>query len=171
MTLVLAAPLALQASLMIADEAFFHRVRGLTRWERIGHPLDTLTVLACFAWVLLVPYGPRALRVYVGLAIFSCIFVTKDELVHKRLCSGAEQWMHALLFLLHPVVFLVLALAWPDLVPFPRAADAATAPASAVPSIVRAQFAGALLFFAYQALYWNVPRSLPCKVSHPPRAP
>src|ERR1700722_1323339 len=115
MSSLLLLPLALQAVLMIGDEAFFHRKRRLPLWERVGHPLDTLTVLACYAWVLFVSCGPGTLKVYVGLAAFSTLFVTKDEFVHKQHCSGTEQWLHALLFVLHPVVFLVLAIAWPHL--------------------------------------------------------
>jgi hypothetical protein len=142
--------LGLQALLMLVDEAFFHRARRLPRWERIGHPLDTLTVIACYACVLFVPYGRQARDVYVGLAAFSTLFVTKDELVHARHCSGAEHWLHALLFVLHPVVFLVLALAWPVL----------HAPSGAVNSfavVIPLQFAAMLAFVVYQTLYWNVP--------------
>ncbi len=37
-------PFALQTCCMAVDEVHFHRQRGLPRWERLGHPLDTLTV-------------------------------------------------------------------------------------------------------------------------------
>ena len=33
-----------------------------------------------------------------GLAIFSCLLVTKDEFSHKQDCPAAEQWLHAILF-------------------------------------------------------------------------
>jgi hypothetical protein len=39
-------PFALQMCCMAVDEVHFHRQRGLPRWERLGHPLDTLTVCA-----------------------------------------------------------------------------------------------------------------------------
>jgi len=102
---------------MAADEFRFHRKRGLPRWERIGHPLDTLTVVACLLWILRVQPGSRAVAVFVLLAIFSCVFVTKDEPVHRRYCSGAEQWLHALLFILHPIVLASAALLWPGASP------------------------------------------------------
>jgi hypothetical protein len=149
-------PLVLQALLMVVDETLFHRTRRLPRWERIGHPLDTLTVIACYACVLFVPCGRQATGVYIGLAAFSTLFVTKDELVHASHCSGAEHWLHALLFVLHPVVFLVLALAWPDLHVPSHAADSLVL-------VVRGQFVAMLVFVVYQTIYWNVPwiRPLP----------
>jgi hypothetical protein len=149
-------PLVLQALLMLVDEALFHRTRRLPRWERIGHPLDTLTVIACYAWVLFVPSGRQASGVYIGLAAFSTLFVTKDEWVHANHCTGAEHWLHALLFVLHPVVFLVLALAWPDLHAPSHAADSLVL-------IIRGQLFAMLMFVVYQTIYWNVPwiRPLP----------
>jgi hypothetical protein len=111
----LSAPFILQMLCMAADEFWFHRKRGLPRWERIGHPLDTLTVVLCMAWILFVPPDRRAALIFVALAVFSSIFVTKDEPVHKRHCSAAEQWVHSVLFLLHPVVLASAALLWPGI--------------------------------------------------------
>ena len=65
----LALPLAVQTIAMLVDEGYFHRKRGLGRWERVGHPLDTLTVLVCLAWVLFAPPSGRAIAVYAGLAM------------------------------------------------------------------------------------------------------
>ena len=45
-------PIVLQGVIMVVDEGWFHRTRGLPRWERIGHPLDTLTIVLCLAWLL-----------------------------------------------------------------------------------------------------------------------
>src|SRR5678815_1086653 len=103
-----AIPIALQAIAMIVDEGWFHRRRGLPRWERIGHPLDTLTIAACLVWLL----AGGGLTGYVVLAIGSTLFVTKDEPVHAKLCSGGEQWLHAVLFALHPIVLAAAGAAW-----------------------------------------------------------
>jgi len=100
---------------MVVDEAYFHRRRGLPRWERLGHPLDTLTVLICFVWVLAVPPGSFSVNVFAGLSILSCLFVTKDERVHSRYCRPEEHWLHALLFSLHPLILLSAGLLWPAL--------------------------------------------------------
>ena len=117
-------PFVLQGLAMAADEFGFHRRREVPRWEWLGHALDTLVFLACLACPLLLPpLGPN-LRLYAGLAVFSCLLITKDEFVHQRLCSGGEQWLHAVLFLLHPVVLITTALLWAglgaELVPAPR---------------------------------------------------
>jgi hypothetical protein len=104
---------ALQATAMFFDEGRYHRRRGLPRWERLGHPLDTLTVAIPYAWALVAdPRRASSLAVYVTLAFFSCLFVTKDEPVHARLCPPGEHWLHAFLFIMHPIVFLAVALLW-----------------------------------------------------------
>ena len=106
-------PASLQAAAMAVDEGWYHRRRGLPRWERIGHPLDTTTVLLAYAWLLLhEPGDTRALVIYAALALFSCVFVTKDELVHAGRCTGGEHWLHAVLFVLHPLVFAAFAALW-----------------------------------------------------------
>jgi hypothetical protein len=109
----LSIPFILQMLFMAADELYFHRKRGLPRWERIGHPLDTLTVLLCLAWILYLPPNHRTAIIYLVLAVFSCIFVTKDEPVHKRYCQATEMWLHAVLFALHPITLLCAGLLWP----------------------------------------------------------
>ena len=139
MTALYVLPLALQGIAMLVDEAWFHRRRGLPRWERIGHPLDTLTIIACLGWLL----AGGGLAGYVVLAIGSTLFVTKDEPVHARLCSGGEQWLHAVLFALHPVVLAAFVM-----LPEPL-------------------LVGELIvtsgFLVYQAVYWNVPRRRPAQ--------
>lgn len=144
---LLLVPVALQGLAMFVDEFFFHRRRGLPRWERLGHPLDTLTVAACYGWLVGVPENyPHALGVYVGLCVFSCLFITKDELVHAKLCRPLEGWLHAVLFVLHPIVFLAFGLIWL------RGTDA---------WILKAALASAMAVVAYQFLYWKVQPALP----------
>jgi hypothetical protein len=130
---------------MCVDELVFHRKRGLPRWERLGHPLDTLTTALCYGWLVWVPASsPHALGVYVALCAFSCLFITKDELVHARLCEPLEIWLHALLFVLHPIVFLAFGAIW-------YSAAQAWAP--------KVMLGTTLVFMAYQFLYWNRPEA------------
>jgi hypothetical protein len=133
---------AAQGAAMFVDERTYHRRRGLPRWERLGHPLDTVTVLACYAWLFAArPTVGHALA-YAGLVAFSSLFVTKDEPVHAGRCSRGEQWLHALLFVLHPAVLIGAGWLWWTGRP-------------------RALFAAALAltacFAAYQLIYWNAP--------------
>jgi hypothetical protein len=113
--------LALQGLLMLVDEFWFHRRREIPRWERIGHPLDTITVLV--------------------LAIVSCLFVTKDEWVHARICVPGEQWLHALLFLLHPALFVAVWFLWKQ----------------GEVGWIALQTAVTFGFLCWQILYWNGP--------------
>jgi len=112
-SLLLFIPVALQMFCMVVDEIYFHWERGLPRWERVGHPLDTLTVLACYVWLLAVPASAFSLRIYIGLSVFSCLFVTKDALVHSTHCRPYEHWLHAILLSVHPLVLLSAGLLWP----------------------------------------------------------
>ena len=125
---------------------------------RIGHPLDTLTVLACFAFVLFVPYSSWALKAYIALAIFSCLFVTKDEFVHKECCPASEQWLHALLFLNHPIVLTAAGLLWTVIAQ--SNAPAWMSPllpyADLLRSMMLAQTGIVSLFCLYQVIYWNL---------------
>lgn len=157
-------PFLLHGIGMLIDEAWFHRRRGLPRWERLGHPLDTLTVLACYVLALVLPSTGAGLTVYLCAAVFSSLFITKDEWVHVRHCTGGEMWLHAFLFIMHPVL-LAIAGAW-------RFASPSAFPSSLLPSLPQAfpdagrAFFGAFLvgqaavtamFLLYQLLYWNGP--------------
>jgi 2-polyprenyl-6-hydroxyphenyl methylase/3-demethylubiquinone-9 3-methyltransferase len=133
-------PIALQGMAMAVDEFVFHRRREVPRWEWLGHALDTLVFLGCLACPLLLPPLAPNLRIYAGLALFSCLLITKDEFVHQRLCSGGEHWLHAVLFLLHPVVLIGTALLWAGI-------GAMTVPAPS-PGLARAMLVGQGLLVA-----------------------
>lgn len=157
MWLIALLPFFAQALVILLDEGIFHIKRGLPRWERIGHPLDTFTVLICLGFVLSVPYSMFHLKIYIGLALFSSLFVTKDEFVHKHFCPWSEQWLHALLFTLHPITLAIAGLIWPVI------QEAETAPwlsnwldhPLALALFLKGQVCMMTLFFLYQIIYWN----------------
>jgi hypothetical protein len=111
--MILYLPFILQGILMGVDERLHYR-RGLGLWERLGHPLDSLTVFVPLSFAAMNDFTSDNSKAFIILAAFSCVFVTKDELVHARECSGLEHWLHAVLFLLHPVVFLCTWIIWRD---------------------------------------------------------
>ncbi len=155
----LLAPLAVQSTAMGVDEFHFHRKRGLGRWERVGHPLDTLTVLSCLGWIMLRKPSRSSVAVFVVLAIASCLFVTKDEFVHAGRCSPGEHWLHAILFLIHPISMASAALLWPALWPdVPAVTPWLAGAGTGIARALTGQFALTAAFCAYQALYWNFPR-------------
>lgn len=150
-------PFALQAFAMVFDEGYFHLRRGLPRWERIGHPLDTLSVLLCMGWVLFIPFSKPTLAIYCSLAAFSSLLVTKDEFVHKEHCPAAENWLHAVLFTLHPITLTMAGFMWPivqkiDVAPW---LSRWMAPAPIAILFLEIQFTAMLLFLCYQIVYWN----------------
>jgi hypothetical protein len=151
------APFVLQALALCFDEGYFHIRRGLPRWERIGHPLDTLTVLICMSYVLFVPFTTGHLLLYVALAAFSSFWVTKDEFVHKEHCPAAEHWLHALLFTLHPITLISAGFIWPvtqQVEVSPWIAAWLNAP-EVLALFLRVQLALMTLFLLYQIVFWN----------------
>lgn len=142
---LLLVPAGLQAAAMAVDEGWFHLRRGLPRWERIGHPVDTATVAACYGWLLAV-WSSRtsvAVGVYAALAVLSCLVVTKDEWKHARLCGPGEHWLHAVLFVLHPVVLAAFGAWWWY---------------GGGRGVVIAQLALTAGFGVFQIVYWNLVR-------------
>ena len=131
---------------MLVDEFHFHRRRRLPYWERVGHPLDTLTVLLCYAVALSTRPTGTALGGYAALAIFSCLFVTKDEFLHAKLCRPAEHWLHAVLFVLHPVVLALVGFLWVQ---------------GEHRVLLTVQAAVTAAFGIFQAVYWNLPWKQP----------
>lgn len=157
MALLILIPFIIQALAIGFDEYYFHIKRGLPLWERIGHPVDTLSVIGCLLFILLVPYSAIAVKWYIGLAILSCLMITKDEWVHKHHCPASEQWLHALLFVNHPIVLSAAGIIWWVL-------TGTTAPVWMNhwlnrPELLRTmlvfQTAFIILFFLYQVIYWN----------------
>lgn len=134
-------PFVVQGLVMTVDEFYCHRRRVLRRWERVGHPIDTLVFALCLAFLVFVAPSSAALWGYAGLSVFSCLMISKDEWQHQELCSGFENWLHALLFILHPVVLIWAGYLW-----FFGGAD----------WVLRASLGLTLGFFVYQTLYWNV---------------
>ncbi len=105
-------PVAIQSIAMFVDEFYFHRKRGLPRWERVGHPIDTLSVLLCYLFLLVTLPTQENIYIYAGLCAFSCLLITKDEFVHSERCEASENWLHAILFVLHPITFLSAGIMW-----------------------------------------------------------
>ncbi|MCB1117791.1 MAG: hypothetical protein KDK50_04330 [Chlamydiia bacterium] len=155
--MLLMIPFLVQSIVILLDEFIFHIKRPLPKWERIGHPLDTLTILICLVYVLLVPYSALALKVYVGLSLFSCIFVTKDEFVHKHHCPASEQWLHALLFINHPILLTAAGLIWAvsSNIELPLWLAAMSNASSQLIFFLKTQVIAVSLFGLYQVVYWN----------------
>ncbi|MBC7754921.1 MAG: hypothetical protein H7Z71_11835 [Moraxellaceae bacterium] len=133
-------PFGLQAVAMFFDEFYFHRKRGLPLWERIGHPFDTLTVLSCYLFIFYAAPTDANLKIYIALCAFSSLFITKDEFVHTERCEARENWLHAVLFVLHPVTFLAAGLIWKQ---------------NTYPEFLLVQPIVTFLFMLYQILYWS----------------
>ena len=125
---------------MAVDEFYFHRQRGLGKWERIGHPLDTLTLLAAILVAVYSAYASPSFMLFLGLSVLSCVFVTKDEFVHAREAPPLEIWLHSLLFILHPVILLCVHELW----------------TRGERELLQYLAVSVLSFAIYQTIYWNL---------------
>lgn len=133
-------PFILQGVCMFFDEFIFHRSRYLPRWEQIGHPADTLSTLLTLLIPTFFSYHQFTSNVFIGLAIFSCLLITKDEFVHSKYCKPLEHWLHAVLFILHPITFICAYLMWVE---------------RKHSNFFNIQFSLISLFLIYQLLPWS----------------
>jgi hypothetical protein len=154
---LLAVPFVIQALALSFDEFVCHRRRGLPRWECIGHPLDTASVFLPVAVVIFRPLDLLSFIVFCLAALFSCLFVTKDEWVHARECNAVEHWLHSVLFVCHPLVFVSTGVlwSWRD-VPHVFGLDPQWN--SVAQNAIFMQFSVLILFCLYQIIYWNIVR-------------
>jgi hypothetical protein len=150
-------PFFLQLIAMLFDEGYFHIKRGLPKWEKIGHPLDTLSVLLCIGFTLFVPFSTVNLKIYIALAIFSSILVTKDEFVHKHHCPASENWLHALLFTLHPITLCIAGFIWPIIQDQELSLwiHKILNNKQNLKLFMQVQFCMGTLFLFYQIIFWN----------------
>lgn len=133
-------PFIIQGISMFFDEFYFHRKRGLPLWERIGHPLDSLSVLICYLFISIQPVTETNLKIYIFLCGFSCLLITKDEFVHSKLCDPKENWLHAVLFVIHPITFFSAGYMWHN---------------NLNAQFINLQPVVIFLFMIYQILYWS----------------
>ncbi len=138
--LLLMIPFILQGAAMFFDEVHFHRKRGLPRWERIGHPIDSFFVFLCYLFIYLKPANATNMNIYIGLCIFSCLLITKDEFIHTEKCEATENWLHSVLFILHPITFLAAGIMWRDQMD---------------PTFLLLQPIVIFIFILYQIIYWR----------------
>ena len=141
-------PFGVQAFAILVDEFVFHRSRNLPRWERLGHPIDTFSVVLCYLFIFALAPSLQNIYIYSGLCLISCILVTKDEFIHRKVCGGAESWLHAVLFLAHPVTFIVAGIIWQDHATRVQANDFLW-------MVLQLQLLAMAGFLFYQILYWN----------------
>jgi len=144
----LVAACALQGAIMCVDEFYCHMRRRVPSWERVGHPIDTFFFLACFVFALTTSPAAGREWIFVVLACVSTLMVTKDEFVHAGLCDGFEQFLHALLFILHPIVMISLGMLW---------SRGHLSPELGSPMRVFVAGQSSLIagFLVYQVLFWN----------------
>ncbi len=102
----------LQGLVMVLDELIFHRRRGLGRFERWGHVVDTSVFFGALLIPALASFEQPYILAYCVMAGLSTLVITKDEAIHSRSCGAAEHWCHSLLFILHGAILLLVGLLW-----------------------------------------------------------
>jgi hypothetical protein len=97
------------------------------------------------------------LKLYVVFSLISCLLVTKDEFVHQKHCEGSEHWLHALLFLNHPILLASLGILWPLFTEcsLPAFWTRLMPHKELFHLFIVGQALFVTLFFLYQLLFWN----------------
>jgi hypothetical protein len=158
MLALLLLPLLLQVVAMLFDEFYFHQRRGLGKWESRGHPIDTAFVLITYSYLLTSSFTLSHVKVFALLVLASSLIVTKDEWVHNAECPATESWLHAVLFVLHPMSFFCAAIGW-------ALHSGAMNPSVLMMTLeevqlfwnaVIAQVIVGFVFLVYQITYWNL---------------
>lgn len=129
-----------QGLLMLVDEFYFHYERGLPKWERYGHPLDTFFFFIVFLFSATAKFDSNNIPIFIGLSFFSCLFITKDEWVHSQQCGPGEQWLHSILFIIHPLSLYVCYFFWHE----------------GQQHLIQLQALLIFVFMLYQIFYWNI---------------
>ena len=84
--------------------------------------------------------------------------MTKDEFVHKEHCPATEQWLHAILFTLHPITLTCAGFIWTVVQGYaatPWISNWLNNP-EALLFFLLGQFGVMTLFLIYQIIFWNV---------------
>jgi O-antigen/teichoic acid export membrane protein len=140
--------------IMCLDEFYFHHKRKLPKWERLGHPVDTLFFFSCFLIVLFFPMTKLTVILFFILSFISSLIIVKDEFIHAKCCCIKENYLHALLFVFHPILLIILFLSWSS---FTNSYFSGLENFNSiiVKNIIYFQFVTTVLFFIYQIVFWN----------------
>lgn len=139
MTILFFGSIFVLSIVILVDEFYFHWKRNLPRWERLGHPVDTFSLLVPIGILAFIEKDAFSESVYVISSIISCLCITKDEWVHARFSSATESWLHSLLFILHPTILMSGYFIWDQNL-----------------ILVRLFFFATLSFGIYQLVFWNL---------------
>jgi hypothetical protein len=158
MLYILFTPFVLQAAFILFDEIFFHIRRGLPKWERIGHPIDTLSFIICVMTTQFFPCSTPNLLWYVVLSLASCLLITKDEFVHKHHCPASEQWLHSIMFVNHPIMLTCLGLLWyaTSTSTPPKLLQTVAQNKEMTTVFLKGQTIFASFLMLHQIIYWNI---------------
>jgi hypothetical protein len=142
--LIMVIPFSIQGMTILIDEFVYHRNRRLPRWERVGHPIDTFLQLVCLAIPLTFEWSQKSIVFYSAIALVSTLLITKDEHVHALHCSWQEHWLHAILFIVHPVVLIATAYLW-----------SVSSDSTWFYPLLKFQIGLMAIFGVYQITYWS----------------
>lgn len=124
---------------MFFDEFYYHHKRRLGKWESIGHPIDSFFFLICFGFCALFQISDFHFYIFIALSIISTLIITKDEWVHSEQSYPTENWLHSILFIIHPVALGALYFAWKF----------------NFKTVIQVQAFIIAVFMLYQIIYWN----------------
>lgn len=111
MTLTLLFLMILHVALLNVDEYYFHRKRQLCRLEVYSLLIDGALYLIPLGIAIFAPISDSWKLLYIAFATLSCLSVAKNEWFYHHI-EKKERTLHALLYLLHPILLYSFYLSW-----------------------------------------------------------
>ena len=94
------------------DEYILNKKRNLSQKEINSALLDGILYLAAVALTIFTTFSENLGRVYIGLALLSCISVVKNEAIYPGNIPKIERITHAMLYVLHPLILYAFYISW-----------------------------------------------------------
>lgn len=112
MVLFISLTTTLHALVFFYDEYILHKKRVLSQKEVNSGLIDGLLFLSTVAMTLFTTYTKQLGYLYIALGFLSCLAILKHELFLPSDISPKERLVHAILYVLHPLILYAFYTSW-----------------------------------------------------------
>ena len=103
--------MSLQVILFHVDEYYFHRKRGLSKYEIASAITDGAFYVLPLIIATFAKFDSIWKTIFIVLAGISCLSIAKNELFYPAL-QVKERIIHSLLYVLHPILLYSFYISW-----------------------------------------------------------
>ncbi len=112
MVLFITITTVLHACLFGYDEYFLKRKRELSQAEINSGILDGILFLFVVSLTIFTTFSESLGYIYIGFSGLSCISIVKNEFFYPKDIERVERIVHALLYVLHPLILYCFYASW-----------------------------------------------------------